>query len=428
MLNKLTLEGVGPAQRLDAEFAQRLNLITGDNGLGKSFLLDVAWWGLTRSWPREGEFALPRTDARAATITTQVTGRNNRPVERAVPFDFKRQQWVQPEGRPQVPGLVLFAQVDGGFSVWDPARNYWRDGDPARPSAYRFDSRQVWHGLQENGQWRCNGLYRDWASWQLEKNEAFKQLSAALERLSPPDAKLVPGLLRRLHPDDAQDYPTIHMPYGIDVPVVHASAAIRRILALAYLLIWAWQEHRTASALRREKPAHRVILLLDEVEAHLHPSWQKRILPSILAVVDVLTQPSAQETRPPSIQVLASTHSPLVCVSVEPAFDDERDALFDLDLHSTAGVLLQRRPFAKRGTSERWLLSEHFDLDTPYAAEVKDVLDKASALAAREIRHPGSVKRLEFKRQDDALRKHLPDDDLFWVRWRKIGEKKGWLR
>lgn len=30
--------------------APRLNLITGDNGLGKSFLLDVAWRALTRTW------------------------------------------------------------------------------------------------------------------------------------------------------------------------------------------------------------------------------------------------------------------------------------------------------------------------------------------------------------------------------------------
>lgn len=30
-----------------------MTLITGDNGLGKSFLLDVAWWALTRRWPQE---------------------------------------------------------------------------------------------------------------------------------------------------------------------------------------------------------------------------------------------------------------------------------------------------------------------------------------------------------------------------------------
>lgn len=38
---------------MEMELGTRLNLITGDNGLGKSFLLDVAWWALTRKWPHD---------------------------------------------------------------------------------------------------------------------------------------------------------------------------------------------------------------------------------------------------------------------------------------------------------------------------------------------------------------------------------------
>ena len=48
MLERLELENVGPAPKMALELAPRMNLITGDNGLGKSFLLDVAWWALTR--------------------------------------------------------------------------------------------------------------------------------------------------------------------------------------------------------------------------------------------------------------------------------------------------------------------------------------------------------------------------------------------
>ncbi len=47
MLNQLELEGVGPAQHLTIDFKPRLNFLTGDNGLGKSFVLDIAWWVLT---------------------------------------------------------------------------------------------------------------------------------------------------------------------------------------------------------------------------------------------------------------------------------------------------------------------------------------------------------------------------------------------
>ena len=54
MLERLHLKNVGPAPYLRFEPAQRLNLITGDNGLGKSCLLDVAWCPRTISSGRAG--------------------------------------------------------------------------------------------------------------------------------------------------------------------------------------------------------------------------------------------------------------------------------------------------------------------------------------------------------------------------------------
>jgi DNA repair ATPase RecN len=50
MLKSLKLRDIGPAPRLDVELADRLNIFTGDNGLGKTFILDIAWWALTGDW------------------------------------------------------------------------------------------------------------------------------------------------------------------------------------------------------------------------------------------------------------------------------------------------------------------------------------------------------------------------------------------
>jgi DNA repair exonuclease SbcCD ATPase subunit len=47
MLQILHLKNVGPAPEMYLHFGLRLNIITGDNGLGKSFILDVVWWALT---------------------------------------------------------------------------------------------------------------------------------------------------------------------------------------------------------------------------------------------------------------------------------------------------------------------------------------------------------------------------------------------
>lgn len=63
MLKSLELHAVGPAPHLGPiEFAERLNLLTGDNGLGKTFILDTAWWALTGTWPDRP--AWPQTSTR----------------------------------------------------------------------------------------------------------------------------------------------------------------------------------------------------------------------------------------------------------------------------------------------------------------------------------------------------------------------------
>ncbi|NET57946.1 MAG: AAA family ATPase [Symploca sp. SIO2E6] len=49
-LKFLEIQGVGPANQLAFQPGNRLSLITGDNGLGKTFLLDCAWWALTGKW------------------------------------------------------------------------------------------------------------------------------------------------------------------------------------------------------------------------------------------------------------------------------------------------------------------------------------------------------------------------------------------
>ena len=49
-LKAIEMSRVGPADNLRLDLGKRLTVIAGDNGLGKSFLLDVAWWAATGRW------------------------------------------------------------------------------------------------------------------------------------------------------------------------------------------------------------------------------------------------------------------------------------------------------------------------------------------------------------------------------------------
>jgi predicted ATPase len=409
MLKSLDLKHVGPAPELHIELKPRMNFLAGDNGLGKSFLLDVAWWALTRTWPGQPAFPSRGRELRPSISYRYTTKKGS--VNYQSYFDRIAETWPVKRERTPVPGMVIYAQVDGGFSVWDPARNSWTEevatNRPSRPLAYIFKVDEVWNGLKDGERSLCEGLIRDWASWQREGGEAFRQLTSVLSRLSPsPQEALVPGRLTRISVAESVDHPTIKMPYRQEVPLVYASAGIRRIVALAYLLVWTWQEHLHAAELQGEEPAQEITFLIDEVEAHLHPQWQRRIIPALLDVMEALTSRSDL-----LVQLIAATHSPLVLASTEPQFDPQKDAIWELDLRD-GRVELHESPWMRRGDANAWLTSSVFELGEPRSVEAEEAITEALALLRQDAPSPKEIDRV-----DNLLRKVLSDVDRFWVRW-----------
>lgn len=350
MLHALNLKNVGPGNDTQLGLASRLNLLTGDNGLGKSFLLDVAWWALTRKWPRElnpaltsGFPARPTNPKKPASISFRLESRGKE-VSYSSTYVPRDEAWTGKAGRPWNPGLVIYGHADGGFSVWDPARNYWRKKGNIdvqdRPAGYVLTPANVWEGLTLEVDGRksvvCNGLLADWAGWIREGGDDAASMATALSHLTAGD-ELSVGPLVRLSVDDVRDIPSIKTPYGHTVPVLHASSGVRRVLGLAYMLIWSWNEHARAAELLGEASTRQVVLLFDEIESHLHPRWQRTILNSLLTVAEKLHDKA-------QVQLLTATHSPLILASAEPLFDETQDAWFDLDLEDGEVQLRRRRP------------------------------------------------------------------------------------
>ncbi len=415
------------------DLAERLNIITGDNGLGKSFLLDVAWWALTRRWPHDlnpnlasGYPARPRDISQPAKISFRVQSKTTA-VDYVSTYVPRDEAWVGRAGRPWNPGLVVYAHADGGFSVWDPARNYWKTRANAdiqeRIPGYAFSARDVWEGLETKVDGKstilCNGLLRDWSTWVHEAGERANALDVLLHDLGSDQDVISLGPLVRLSVNDARDIPSIRTRYAQAVPILHASAGVRRIAALAYLLRWSWQEHVLAARQLGEAPTSRAVLLFDEIESHLHPRWQRSILKSVLQAAGALGTGMR-------FQVILATHSPLILASAEPLFDPSIDAWFDLDLEQRGGhedVVVRKRPFVRQGTAGRWLTSEAFDLESEgRSLEAEKAIRDAEALLQRH-REGDGVAAVEIDRVDAALRATLPEVDRVWVRWSALVEE-----
>lgn len=408
-LRLLALEGLGPSERIEFHPGDRLSVITGDNGLGKTFLLECAWWALAGQWAEDAQQALPHDDnlkRKEPAITFEISGKRRAGPRTRIKYDWATQSWPLPKGRPTIPGLIVYARVDGSFAVWDPVR-YGPSGQ-GRSGVLLFKRDEVFDGLEG----KIEGLLRDWVNWQRSPDQGqFEVFKHVLRRLSPPDlGPLVPGEPVRL-PRQPREIPTIQHHFD-RVPVTQESAGVKRIVTIAYLLVWAWNEHRINSNLARKAPQKNIVLLVDEIEAHLHPKWQRVVLPALLDVAGILSK----EVRP---QIIIATHSPLILASLESTFSDETDKLYHLKLES-GRVTFRETRFIRHGRVDEWLTSEIFQLREPRSSE-----GEYAIRMARKLLESDEPNKESIKEATDTLTKTLAADDEFWPRWVYFAETKG---
>ena len=405
-LTSIRLARVGPARMFELDFGDRLTLIAGDNGLGKSFLLDSAWWALTGRWAGRPAFPLGIPGATASSIRYTVRNADGQVRLGGSTFDWTSHTWRDLPDRPSLTGLYIYSKVDGTFAISDEVRGRLQGGDTS--SLNSFSTREVWDGKE--GQ--IEGMVRDWVSWQLASHsDSFLMLSRVLEHLSPDDiGPLLPSEPVRL-PGDPRRIPTIKNFYG-NVPIVVASAGVKRILLLAYLIIWMWQEHLLASNQVGVPPQRKMVIVVDELEAHLHPRWQRLVLPALMSVGKLLSDKL-------EVQVIAATHSPMVLASVEEEFSENSDVLAHLSVVDRC-VTLNSIDFYKYGDVSSWLTSPIFGLTHARSRAAEKVIEEAKALQLSSEPITDDVRVVT-----DRLKRLLSPDDVFWSRWIYFAKQLG---
>lgn len=400
-LSKIELVNVGPCDHVEMILSPRLNIITGDNGLGKTFLMDCAWWALTNTWT--GNEARPKypEGSKRSSISYAISGKSKLSKENRVLYDNKNLTWKRTADTATIPGLIIYALVDGSYAVWDPSKN---NGTNV------FTRQQVWNGYESS----IEGLIRDWVKWQNSPEKyPFEIFKKVLAEMSPPDmGALTPGDTVRI-PNDSREIPTIQYPYGT-VPVTNSSAGVGRIITLAYLIVWAWNEHKENCKLRGIKPDSRIVVMVDELEAHLHPKWQRTILPALIEVQKHL----AAELE---VQFIIATHSPLVMASSESVFDVTTDKLFQIKLSAeNANAELTEESYVKYGQVNTWLTSPIFNLNQARATGAEQVIN-----AAKKLQLDDDPSDEEVQSVHQQLVQCLAQNDPFWPRWIYFAEQHG---
>lgn len=110
------------------------------------------------------------------------------------------------------------------------------------------------------------------------------------------------------------------------------------------------------------------IVIIDEIDAHLHVSWQRRIGPWLTAHF-------------PRVQFIVTTHSPYICQAADPGGlirlpgvnEEHPPEVVDQDLYERVVY----------GSGDDAVLSDLFGLDTPYSERAEQVRSEFVELEAR---------------------------------------------
>ena len=134
----------------------------------------------------------------------------------------------------------------------------------------------------------------------LRREEAFRGIITKIATIASEITDGFPIEFIGVDEDDSGFFPQFETIDGV-VPLNTLSQGTQSIIQwLAHLLIGYAEYYEFPEALE-EKPG---VLIIDEIDANLHPSWQQRIIPTLTAHF-------------PNLQIFCSTHSPLMLAGLK---------------------------------------------------------------------------------------------------------------
>jgi len=126
------------------------------------------------------------------------------------------------------------------------------------------------------------------------------------------------------------------------------------------------------------------IVLLDEIELNLHPSWQKRII-------------SLLREQFPHVQFIATSHSPLCALGMTDLKDKECKIFLLKNDFENVDVIEGKPPRGRR--ADQILTSYLFGLETSTDDIVRKEIEKYARLSAKELPSNSDIKELRRLRK-----------------------------
>ena len=379
-ISKVSLKGFRGAKELTLQLHKKLNLFVGVNGAGKSSVLDAT--AILLSWlanrirttnapgRRIAESDINNGENLAGLIIVLVEDRNPKgwslkKLRRGYSSKFAlsvlngaseaaekiRLEVTTNKGRANLP---LFAHYSVNRAVLD---------IPLRiRSKHRFDLLSAYDQSLTSG-----ANFRTFFEWFRERedleNEARRDqhtqlFDATISRFPDPQLEAVRNALAHFLPGYS-NLTVRRNPLRMEIEKKDGRVTIDQLSDGEKCLMAMIGDMARRLAIAnplRENPLHgEGIILIDEIDLHLHPKWQRIVITKLPEVF-------------PNCQLLLSTHSPSIVTHVQP------ENLFLLSMES--GELQVTRPSESYGKTVDRILEDLMGLDTTRPVTVKEAISE----------------------------------------------------
>lgn len=362
----LKLTNIRSIETAEFRFQPGFNLIAGVNGVGKSTVLDALRICLSRVLPRI-------TDSRSRKMSFDIddirSGFSFLDAELlmiidAEEFYFTRRQWRGPINDEDTftPSIVRLMIAARAVEV-APNCVFFATNRSLVSYGIRTKARAAGaaHFAYANALVPRPMNIAEFADWMRAQKALAKEQSAAkrhLQVLRTAVNRFLPTY-KNLRPSDENDEKTSHLMINqgkIELEVGQLSDGERGVLAL--VLDLARRLSQANPSLDDPLSEGHAVVLIDELDLHLHPKWQRQIVHNLTETF-------------PRCQFIATTHSPQVIGEVE---HDQIHIMADGEVYS---------PTHSFGVDSSRVLEEIMDAD-PRAAEVEQLLKAISKEVGRQ--------------------------------------------
>ena len=333
-ITKLHLTNIGPFDEIEFELDEHVNVFTGPNNSGKSSAL----WALADMavYPFSTPEKLLRPDS-PAEFTLSFSGEESGSLSGQLPIliaEFEEEEereeyWTGERTREYVRVLEMI-----GYSKFIPALRRSTDfRSPGPTLTKKEDGEDQPQSFSNDRQARKDRRLRqittnpelrrrlalvsdnpslisdeeviqqivdlDYRSY-LRREPAFRDIIVKIGEMASEITDGFPVRFDGVQEDASGFFPEFATADG-PMPLNTLSQGTQSIVQWMARLLIGYAEYYDFPKELRDKPG---VLILDEIDAHLHPSWQRRVIPTLTHHL-------------PSLQIFCSTHSPLMLAGLK---------------------------------------------------------------------------------------------------------------